>query len=53
MPRTLEKSRLYSSELKLTTQQKPYNIKSYLPPNIQSFKQKLLSVNGFLVYESA
>ena len=50
MPRTLIKSRLHSSKQKPTIKQELNNTKSNLPPHIQSFKQKLLSGNGFVEY---
>ena len=51
MPRTLIKSRLRTNKHKPKVKQEPYNTKSFLPPNLQSFKQKLLSGNGFVEYE--
>ena len=53
MPRTLIKSRLNSSKHKPKTKQEMNNTKSYLPPHLQTFKQKLLSGNGFLIYKRA
>ena len=50
MPRTLIKSRLHSSKQKPKIKQELNNTKSNLPPHIQSFKQKLLSGNGFVEY---
>ena len=51
MPKTLIKSRLHSNKQK-TKIKKEINItKSNLPPHLQSFKQKLLSGNGFLIYK--
>ena len=50
MPKTLIKSRLHSNKHKPKTKQEMKNIKSNLPPNIQSFKRKLLSGNGFVEY---
>ena len=50
MPKTLIKSRLQSNKHKPTIKQEINNTKSNLPPNLQSFKQKLLSGNGFLKY---
>ena len=47
MPRTIIKSRLHSNKHKPKIKQEPNNIKSNLPPHIQTFKQKLLS--GLLV----
>ena len=51
MPKTLIKSRLHSSEHKPKNKQETNNTKSNLPPHIQSFKQKLLSGDGFIVYK--
>ena len=51
MPKTLIKSRLYSNKHKPKIKQEFDKTKSNLPPNLQSFKQKLLSGNGFLVYK--
>ena len=51
MPRTLMKSRLHSSKHKPKIQQEINITKSNLPPNLQSFKQKLLSGNGFIYYK--
>ena len=48
MPKTLIKSRLHSSKQKTKIEQEKNNTKSNLPPNLQSFTQKLLSGNGFL-----
>ena len=48
MPRTLIKSRLHSNKHKPQTKQEINKTKSYLHPNLQSFKQKLLSGNGFI-----
>ena len=50
MPKTLIKSRLLSNRHKPKSKQEINNIKSNLPPNIQSFKQKLLSGSGFIKY---
>ena len=50
MPRTLIKSRLHPNENKPKIKQELDKSKSKLPPNLQSFKQKLLSGNGFLKY---
>ena len=50
MPKTLIKSRLYSNKHKPKIKQEMSNTKSNLPPNIQSFKQKLLSGSGFVEY---
>jgi len=48
MPRTLIKSRLHSNKYQPKIKQEPNKTKSNLPPNLQTFKQKLLSGNGFL-----
>ena len=48
MPRTLIKSRSLSNKPKI--KQEPDKTKSNLPPHIQTFKQKLLSGNGFVEY---
>ena len=50
MSKTLIKSRLHSNKLKPKIKQEINHIKSLLPPNIQPFKQKLLSGNGFVEY---
>ena len=50
MPKTLIKSRLHPNKHKSKFKQEINNIKSNLPQNLQSFKQKLLSGNGFLIY---
>ena len=51
MPRTLIKSRLHSNKHKPKIKQEIKNIKSNLPPHLQTFKQKLLSGNGFIIYK--
>ena len=51
MPKTLIKSRLHFKKHKPKIKQDINNSKSLLPPNIQIFKQKLLSGNGFVVYK--
>ena len=51
MPRTLTKSRLLSNKHKSKIKQGVKNIKSNSPPHLQSFKQKLLSGNGFVEYK--
>ena len=51
MPRTLLKSKLHSNKQKTKTKQEMNSTKSNLPPNLQSFKLKLLSGNGFVKYE--
>ena len=50
MPRTLMESRLHPNKNKPKIKQEINNTKLNLPPNLQSFKQKLLSGNGFLKY---
>ena len=50
MPKTLIKSRLHSNKNKPETKQEQNN-KSNLPANLQTFKQKLLSGNGFVEYK--
>ena len=49
MPKTLIKSRLHPNKLKPKIKQEPNKTISDLPPHLQSFKQKLLSGNGFLI----
>ena len=51
MPRTIIKSRLHSNKHKLKIKQEINNSKSKLPSQLQSFKQKLLSGNGFIIYK--
>ena len=51
MPRTLVKSRLHSNKHKPKIKPEINSTKSTLPPNLQSFKQKLLSANGFINYK--
>ena len=48
MPKTLIKSRFYSNKHKPKIKQEVNNAKSYLPPQLQTFKQKLFSGNGFV-----
>ena len=50
MPRTLIKSRLHSNKYKPKIKQDTNNTKSNLPQH-QTFKQKLLSGNGFVEYK--
>ena len=50
MPKTLIKSRSHSNKHKPKIKQEINNIKSSIPPNFQSFKQKLKSGNSFLKY---
>ena len=51
MPRTLIKSRLHTNKHKPKIKQEINNTKSSLPPNLQLFKQKLLSRSGFISYK--
>ena len=51
MPRTLVKTKLHSKKQKTKIKQEINNNKSILPPHLQSFKQKLLSSNGFVEYK--
>ena len=51
MPTTLIKPRLHSNKHKPKIKQESSNTKSNLPPNLQTFKQKLLSGNGFIEYK--
>ena len=51
MPKTLIKSRLRTDKYKPKIKPELNNTKSTLPPSLQTFKQKLLSGNGFLVYK--
>ena len=51
MPKTLIKSRLHSNKQKVKYKPEMNNTKSYLPPNLQEFKPKLLSGNGFILYK--
>ena len=51
MPKTLIKSRLHCNKHKPKIKQEINNTKSILPPHLQSFKQKILSGNGFNVYK--
>ena len=48
MPRTLIKPRLHPNKNKPKIKRVPDKSKSNLPPNLQSFKLKLLSGNGFI-----
>ena len=50
MPKTLLLSRLHSSKHKPKIKHKPNKIQSNLPPNLQFFKQKLLSGISFVEY---
>ena len=51
MPRTLIKSKLHTDKHKPEINQEPNKTKSNLPPNLEYFKQKLLSGNGFVEYK--
>ena len=53
MPKTLIKSRLHSTEYKPKLKKEINNTKSNLLPHLQTFKQKLLSGNGFIIYKLA
>ena len=50
MPRTLIKSRLHSNKQKPKIKQEIKNTNSNFPPQLQTFKQKLLG-NGFIIYK--
>ena len=50
MPKTLKKSRLHSNRNEPKIKQEANNTKSNLPRNLQSFKQKFLSGNGFVEF---
>ena len=52
MLKTIIKSRLHPIKHKPKIhKQEINNSKSSLPPNLQTFKQKLLSENGFIQYK--
>ena len=51
MPKTLIKTRLHSNKHNRNFKQEIKITKSYLPPHLQSFKQKLLFGIGFLAYK--
>ena len=51
MPNTLIKSRLHSNKQKIKHKPEMNKTKSNLPPNLQTFKQKLISGNGFIEYK--
>ena len=53
MPKTLIKSRLHSNKHKSKIKQQPDKTKSKLPPNLQSFKEKLLSRIGSIICKCA
>ena len=50
MPKTLIKSRLHSNKHKPKIKKESNKTTSNLPPNLQTFKQKLLLGNGFVEY---
>ena len=51
MPKTSIKPRLHPNKHKPKIKPEPNITKSNLPPHLQTFKQKLLCGNGFLVYK--
>ena len=51
MPKTLIKSRLHSNKQRPKVKHESDETKSKLPPHLQTFKQKLLSGNGFVEYK--
>ena len=51
MTKTSLKSRLFPNNNKIKIKPQIENKTSILPPNLQSFKQKLLSGNGFIKYK--
>ena len=51
MSRTLIKSKLHSDNHKPKIKREIKNTMLNLPPYLQSFKQKLLSGNGFVEYK--
>ena len=51
MPKTLTKSRLHFNKRKLKSEPELFNTKSNLAPNVQTFKQKILSGSGCLGYK--
>ena len=51
MPRTLLKPRIHPNKYKPKIKKKLNNNNSNLPPHLQTFKQKLLSGNGFVEYK--
>ena len=53
MPKTLLKSRLLPNKNKIEIKPDVKFNKSDLPRNLQSFKAKLLSGSGFLLYKLA
>ena len=53
MPKTLIKPKLHSNKHRPKNNQEPNKTKSNLLPNLQSFKQKLLSGNCFITCKRA
>ena len=51
MPKTVIKSRLHSNRQKPKIKPEINKTKSNITPNLQSFKQKSLSRNGFVEYQ--
>ena len=51
MPKTLMKSRLHPNKHKLKIKHEYNKTQSNLPPHLQTFKQKLLSGNGFVEHK--
>ena len=51
MTKTLIKSRLHSKKHKPKIKKELNSTHTNLPPHLQSFKQKLLSGNGFIVHK--
>ena len=51
MPRTLIKTRLHFNKHKPKIKQEPNKTQSNLPRSLPTFKQKLLSGNGFVEYK--
>ena len=51
MPKTLTNSKLHPKKHKPKIKQEINNNKLSLPPTLQTFKQKLLSGNGFIKYQ--
>ena len=50
MPRTLIKSKLHPNKKKIKIKQEINDTKSNSPSNLQTFKQRLFSGNGFIKY---
>ena len=51
MPKTLMESRLHFNKHRTKIKQELSKTQSNLPHHLQSFKQKLLSGNGFVEYK--